>query len=712
MQIASEGMIKSCCNMCYRMCGVLVHLRGGKVTKVEGDPDCPVNRGKLCIKGSAAVERLYHPDRIKYPLKRAGAKGEGKWQIISWDEALETIAEAMNSAKERYGAESVAFSNGDPKGYEAYVVRLCNVFGTPNICDTRHVCSVPRRIGSNITSGLNAETGTDYTPDLDHPPACVLMWGANVAITHNPNYMKLERALATGTQLIVIDPRKTELASRADLWLQLRPKTDLALALGIINVIVNEELFDKSFVSNWTVGFDKLQQHVRGNTPKWAEEITWVPAEKIVAAARMYATTKPACIEDGNAIDDDVNSVQSERAISILRAITGNLGVPGGEVDYAPLTVGTARYFAPEEQKTSFMLAEKLSEEQRKKRIGADHGFLPLPMSQFVPPQLLVKAILTEKPYPIKVLCIHANNPLITWSNSQEAYQALMKLGFLYVADQFMTPTAELADVVLPATTYLEVDDIAMRAPFVVVRQKAAQIGEAWPDKKVINELAKKLGLSEYFWADVNDALDPILKPMGLTFDEFRKVGTLQQPKEYRKYEREGFNTPSGKVEIYSSRLEKWGHEPLPVYHEPPETPYSAPELAKDYPLILTSWHQAPFRHSNNRQVASLRGMEPEPLVEIHPETARRLGIDEGDMVYIETKRGRIKQRAVFTEGIDPRVVGLSYAWWFPEQGVESLHGWQESNINILTASEPPYNPEIGSTNLRGILCRVYKVPE
>jgi len=709
--MASEGIIKSCCNICYRMCGVLVHLRGGRVIKVEGDPDCPVNRGELCIKGPAAVERLYHPDRLKYPLRRVGARGEGKWQRVQWDEALETIAGAMNSAKEGYGAESVAFSNGDPKGYEAYMVRLCNVFGTPNICDTRHVCSVPRRIGSNITSGLNAETGTDYTPDLDYPPAYVLMWGANIAVTHNPNYVKLERALAQGTKFIVIDPRKTELASRADIWLQLRPKTDLALALGMLNVIVNEELFDKPFVDNWTVGFEKLREHVQSYSPQWAAEITWVPAASIVQAARAYATAKPACIEDGNAIDDDINSVQTSRAISILRAITGNLSVPGGEVDCAPLTVGTARYFAAEKQGTSFMMAEKMSEEQRKKRIGADGKLLPLPMSQFVPPQLMVKAILTEKPYPIKVLGIHANNPLITWSNGKETYQALMKLDFFYVADQFMTPTAELADVVLPTTTYLEVDDIAMRAPFVVVRQKAAQIGEAWPDKKIINELAKKLGLSDYFWDDVNDALDIILKPMGITFDEFRKVGTIQAPKEYRKYEREGFKTPSGKVEIYSARLEEWGHEPLPVYHEPPETPYSAPELVKDYPLILTSWHQAPFRHSNNRQIASLRFIEPEPTVEIHPETARGLGIEDGNQVYIETKRGRVKQRAVLTEGIDPRVVGVSYAWWFPEQGVESLYGWQESNINILTASEP-YNPEIGSTNLRGILCQVYKVPE
>jgi anaerobic selenocysteine-containing dehydrogenase len=712
-QRASEEVLKSCCNICYRMCGVLVHLKDGRVTKVEGDPDCPANRGRLCVKGPAAVERLYHPARLKYPLKRAGAKGEGKWQRVSWDEALETIAAAMNSAKERYGAESVVFSNGDPKGFEPYIWRLCSVFGTPNICDSRHVCSIPRRMGATFTYGFRTATGTDASPDLDYPPACILMWAANIALTHLPNYVRLEPALAKGMKMIVIDPRKTELAAKADLWLQLRPKTDLALALGMINVIVNEELYDKSFVANWTVGFDKLREHVQSYTPQKVAEITWVPAETIVEAARMYAAIKPACIQDGNAIDDDINSVQTSRAISILRAITGNLGVPGGDVDWGPRPLDMREAYVPGQAgEPSFTLGEKLSEEQRKKRIGADGGFLPVPMTEMAFPQLLVKAILSEKPYPVKVLCVHGNNPLLTWSNAEETYQALMKLDFLYVADQFMTPTAELADIVLPATTYLELDDVATRAPFVRVRQKVAQIGEAWSDKKMINELAKKLGLGEYFWDDVDDALDPILKPMGLTFDEFRKIGDFVAPREYREHERQGFNTPSGKVEIHSSLFEKWGHEPIPVYHEPPETPYSAPELVKDYPLILTSWHNEAYRHSNNRQVAILRGIDPEPFVEIQPDTARGLGIEDGDQVYIETKRGRIKQRAVLTEGIDPRVVGVSYAWWFPEQGVESLHGWRESNINILTASEPPYNPQLGTTNLRGILCRVYKVPE
>ncbi len=707
-----EEVLRSTCNMCYRRCGVLVHLHDGKVLRVVGDPESPVNKGSLCIKGLAAVECLYHPDRLKHPLKRIGERGEGKWKRISWDEALQLIADAMNAAKKKYGAESVAFSHGDPKGFEHYIWRLCNVFGTPNISDTRTVCSIPRRFGATITYGYDT-IGTDASPDLNYPSECIVMWGANVAFTHHPNYVRLKKALREGTKLIVIDPRKTDLAARADLWIQPRPKSDLALALGMINVIISEELYDKAFVREWTVGFDKLAEHVKDYPIDKVAELTWVPEEKIVETARLYATSSPASIEDGNPLDDDLNSVQSSRAVSILRAITGNLGIPGGDVDYARLPLGVKdTYGSRHFEKASFTLAEKLSEEQKVKIIGGDEGFAPVGMTRIVAPQLLTKAMLYEKPYPVKVLCLHANNPLITWPNSKEVFKAFNALDFFYVADHFMTPTAELADVVLPAATYLEENDVPFRTPYVLIIQKVAQIGEAWPDKKILNELGKKLGLAKYFWDDVDEALNEILSPIGLSFEEFKKVGFFTVPREYRKHERKGFNTPSKKVELYSSKFEEWGYDPIPVFREPPETHFSDPELAKEYPLVFTSWHNEAFRHSNNRQIATLRGRYPEPMVEIHPETARDLGILDGDMVYIETKRGRIKQKAQLNEGIDPRVVGLGYAWWFPEQGVESLHGWEESNINILTDNEPPYNPQIGSANLRGILCKVYKASD
>jgi len=277
----------------------------------------------------------------------------------------------------------------------------------------------------------------------------------------------------------------------------------------------------------------------------------------------------------------------------------------------------------------------------------------------------------------------------------------------------FMTPTASMADIVLPVASFLEFDSIVQpsRHSVAQVQQGIAEIGECRSDYRILKELAKKLGLAEYFWDNDEQALDAVLKPAGLTFREFRKVGAISGVKLYRTYEGSGFETPSHKVELYSSQLEKWGFDPLPVFRELPETPFSNPELAREYPLTFTSWKVEPFRHSGGRQIASLRSSHPEPLVSIHPETAGKLGIKEGDWVYIETKRGKIRQKATLIDSLDTRVIGVDYAWWFPEQGVSSQYGWADSNVNVLTDSEPPYSREMGSANFRGVLCKVYKVP-
>lgn len=277
-----------------------------------------------------------------------------------------------------------------------------------------------------------------------------------------------------------------------------------------------------------------------------------------------------------------------------------------------------------------------------------------------------------------------------------------------------MTPTAALADIVLPVASYLEEDGVDVLKKhfglsYIQLQQKVVQIGECWSDMKILIELAKKLGLGEYFWEDVPSFLDAYLEPIGMTFEEFRQQGRIPGTKRYRKYEKTGFNTPSHKVEIYSSLFEQWGYDPLPVYHEPPETPYSAPEMTKEYPLILTNCHGELFVHSQDRHLESLRQKQPQPVTVIHPDAARKLEIADGDPVYIETKRGRIKQIATLSTEVDPRVASVGYGWWFPEKGVSQLYGWEESNINILTDDEPPYNREMGSPNFRGFLCKVYK---
>lgn len=692
----TRGIVKSTCDICSAGCGILIYVEDSKPVRIEGDPDSPISRGLICAKGLASLEYLYHPDRLKHPLKRVGERGEGKWQQISWDEAFSIIAEQLTRAKDNYGAESVAFIAGSNKGVrDNYLVRFANVFGSPNHTWAGYVCFMPRRLASVITYGF------DPFPDYEYPPACLVIWGSHVLESRIFSYYQTTHSLDRGTKLIVIDPRRMEFTPRADFWLQLRPGTDLALALGMINVIVNEGLFDKTFVHNWTVGFEELRKQIQDYPLEKVEEITWVPAELIRRAARFYATHKPACFQLGNAIENNLNSFQTARAISILRAITGNLCVPGGEIQW----VLRGLLNSPE-----LRLEDKMPQDMWKQRVEAEHKGLPILREGL--PQSIVKAILHGDPYPIRMAYVQGCNALLSWANSQETYKALKQLEFLIVADIFMTPTAAFADIVLPAATYLEFNSVVPPPyyPAHQVQQKVAEVGECWSDCKILTELAQKLGLGQYFWDDEEQALDEILKPWGLTFAEFRKVGVILGSKQYRSYEVDGFETPSRKVEVYSNQLKKWGFDPLPVYHELPETPSSDPELAKEYPLILNSCKWGPYRHSGGRQIASLRGSYPEPVVRIHPETADKLAIREDDWVYIETKRGRIKQKATLSTDIDPRVVWVDYGWWFPEKEVSDLYGWRESNINILTDNKPPYNREMGSTNLRGMLCRVYKL--
>jgi anaerobic selenocysteine-containing dehydrogenase len=693
----TEKIVKSTCVLlCNCGCGVLIHLKNGKPVKVEGDPDHPVNKGALCIKGKASLEYLDHPDRLKHPLKRVGEKGEGKWQQISWDEALNTTASELTKTREKYGAESVAFIQGNAKGYsDSYLARLANVFGSPNIASMSYICFHARLRGMLATYGFMSH------PDYQYPPSCILLWGANLTATKFPKGEQVLQALKKGSKLIVIDPAETELAKKADIWVKPRPCSDLALALAMINVIITEDLLDKDFIEKWTVGFDKLKTHVKDYPPEKVSDITWVPAETIKEAARLYAASKPAGMYCGNGMDNNINNFQFNRAAAILRAITGNIGRRGGEINWSPTGVRPGN--APEMHQR-----DAISLEARARRVGAEEGVLPTYFSAL--PQKLVKAMLTSKPYPIRTAFVQGGGLLQTYSNAQETCKALKSLDFLAVTDFFRTPTAEVADIVLPAATYLEIDNIhnAESAPFTSIIQKVAQVGECWSDYKIIYELAKRLGLRKYFWGSEQEVLDFILKPAGLTFDEFRKAGILTGKKVYDTYKESGFPTPSGKVELYSSQLEAWGFDPLPVHHEPPESPFSEPELAREYPLVLTNSKLPGFVHSAGREIKSLRDSHPEPLVTIHKDTARELGIKEGDWVFIENRRGRIKQKAKLSSSIDPRVIIAEHGWWYPEKD-KDMHGWAESNLNVLTSNDPPYARELGSVTLRGLVCKVYK---
>lgn len=698
----STQIYKSACRMCHGGCGVLVHVKADKVVKVVGDPESPLNKGKICPKGLASIEHLYHPDRLKYPLKRAGHRGGGKWERISWDEALDTIARNISSIKAQYGAEAIVLGTGTGRHHFRHVSRFAHALGTPNWCEPGLAqCFIPRIHASVMTYG--GFPVCDYYGDVN--PACVLVWGHNPVISGSDGEIQFraKACIKKGTKLIVVDPRRTSLAEQAEIWLQLRPGTDDALALSMLNVIIFEEIYDKAFVDQWTVGFNRLAERVRTYTPEWAEKITEVPADTIREAARLFATTKPATMEWGVALEHTPNCLQTVRAVAMLPGITGNIDIPGGWI----FGTGVIRDVPN--------LVENLSDEARQKRLGADEFRILSGVKSFFPSAhipAVFKAMCTGDPYPVKAFLIFGNNSLVSYANSKEVCASLKNLDFMAVMDIYMTPTAEMADIVLPAATWLEVDEV-VGVPFiafnyVLAQRKIVTVGEARPDEEVFIDLARRLNLPVGV-GPLEDIYNAQLSKLGISFQELKEKGWATLPFKYRKYEKKGFRTISRKVELYSTIMEKQGYDPLPYYQEPPESPISTPELLDEFPLVLTTGGRTQyFFHSEYRQIPSLRKKDPDPIVEIHPQAANDSGIKDRDWVWIETRRGKIKQKAKVTDGIKPNVVNVQHGWWFPEDKTPE-HGVWESNANVLTSNAPPYDPAMGTYQLRALLCKIYR---
>lgn len=692
-----DSVVKSHCRMCHGGCGVLVYVKDGKIAKIAGDPDCPINHGTLCSKGIGASQLVYHPDRLTYPVRRVGSKGSGKWERISWDEALDAIAKKILNYKESFGAESIVMGYGTGRENEAVIYRFANLLGSPNTLTAGHFCYGPRIATTIITCGTNPIV------DYENNPRCIMVWGNNLVIS-NPDCYKGEpfsTALDAGAKLIAVDPRVTRIAARADIWLPLRPGTDTALALGMCNVIVQEELYDKEFVENYVHGWDAFVRRVNEYPLKKVEEITWVPREKIQEAARLFATTKPAAIQWGVAIEQQVNCVDNNRALLALMGITGNIDVQGGQMLFSSPKIRNVGQFGAHKM---------LSKEQAEKRLGGDRFRLAGNFA-IINPKCVWDAILEEEPYPVKMLFFISSNPVLTRGNAREVYRALEAVEFMAVADFFMTPTAELADIVLPAATWLEMDyigDFWKRHGYILPRRKIVQIGECRSDHEMLNDLAHRVGQGEHWWDTFEGGLDHILEPMGITWKDFEKMDYIRGDVNYRKYEEKGFSTPTGKFELYSTLLEKWGYDPLPQFREPPEGPNSSPEIYKKYPYILITGRRQPgFFHTENRQFPWLRELHKDPVVEIHPETAEKEGIREGDWVIIESPRGKVRQRARLFAGMDPRIVSAEHAWWFPENK-DPGHGWDESNINILTSNAyEDCDPAMGATHVRTLLCKI-----
>jgi len=671
------------CTICYHSCGMNVLVEEGRITKVHGLKDHPLNRGRLCPKGAKVIELVYHPDRLKYPLKKVN----GEWNRISWDVALTEISNKLQSLKNEFGPEILSIFSGSIGVENLEMMELAQrfkgAFGSPNFISVEGICYRMRIRARQMTFGKY--------PVEEMNSKLYVLWGHNPEQSDFPLLLSIQENLKKGSKLVVIDPRKISLATKAEMYLSIRPGTDGALALALMHVIIKENLYDKDFIERWTQGFDKLISHIEPYTPEWAERITWVQAEDIRKLARLYATAESASIFQGtNTQDQTANGTQNSRAFAILQTITGNINNPGGWVvgprlSITGLGIPTERIPIGAEDYTLFY----------------DFWGRKSPFGQVV-------CFPDSVPNIIKALIVTGGNPAVSLPDSNAFRQALQNLDILVVHDLFLTETAELAHYVLPACTHLEKNGLAYSynvchgIPYLMLRKKAIEpLHESWSEFRFWKELAKKMGLGDVFpWETDEEVVELELKSTGLSYKEMKEekvAGAYYGEKKYgmEEYERKGFSTPSRKIEIYSETFAKAGFDPLPTYREPDQSPMSGSELYKRYPLILTTGARILYyTHGQHRNIKALKDKIPEPFAEIHPKTATQYGIEDGDPIVVESNRGKIKVKARVTQDILEGVVSIP-------------HGWpREANVNLLTDVHCR-EPIMGYPQMKSLLCAI-----
>lgn len=673
---------KSTCFLCMGNCGLDVYVKENRVVRISGTPENPYNKGVLCSKGGSNIELLYHPERLLYPLKRAGARGQGNWSRISWDEALDTIASRLKAVRDKYGPEAALFFVGYVKEPRRWFQRLAYLYGSPNYLTESSVCNSAREIANRTVLGYPVIGPPEYGKC-----GCLLVWSSNPAHSYPAEIKQILQARDRGMKIIVVDPRHTFMARHADIHLGLRPGTDGALALGVLHVLIKENLYDGEFVAGWVKGFEGLKELVKTYTPQRVEGITRIPADRVINAARLIAASGPVALRDSaSSTVHSVNGVQNHRAILSILAVTGSFDTPGGNTVPAGIALKDVTLFK-----------EMIG--CLKPRIGEDRW--PV-WTMFYPEaqcNCMFDQIETGSPYPLKAM-IGIGPNLMMWPNSKKTASALSKLDFIAVSDFFHTPTTAMADIVLPAATALERTNLIRRGNFIMLRRNAVEpCGEARPDQKIIFELAERLGLGGQFWdGSLEKALAEELEPSRLTLAMLDEnpagLEVDMGPRRYSNYLKGGFPTPTGKVEIASTILERFGYDALPVYRGPLESPLSTPELAGQFPLVLTTGGRLPmYTHSELRNLESLRQLYPGPRVDINPQDARPRKIQQGGRVMLKTARGVITAEANVTGEV-------------PEGVVHMAHGWPQADVNLLTDSEN-LDPISGFPAFKGLLCQV-----
>lgn len=709
---------RALCGICPAGCWVIVTCDDeGRIDSVRADESSPF--GVICKLGVHSPEIVYSKDRLHYPMRRRGEKGTYDFERISWDDAYDIIVTRLKRIKSQYGPEAASIYTG--RG--SFELAMCDVyqprgvavssassvlfpFGSPNTMGVGALCYVSfAMIAPHVTMGGMMTT---MFSDIENA-GLVVVWGANPATDCPP--LDLDRIMGAhrkGAKVVVIDPRRTMTAKLADAeWIPIRPGTDGALALGMCHVIIEEELYDEAFVTEWTEGFDEFARYVQHFRPEVAENITGVPAETVISLARRIADAQGASPVMYSGLEYSDSGVQAIRATQVLWALAGQLDVPGGRCFTMPAN--------------SFPINRDghIANPDVRKALGRDRFPVYSAYRGESHAIALPESVLRGKPYQIRSLIILGGSMITAWPQPEVWRKTLSSLEFLVTIDRQLTADAAYADIVLPGTTMYEIESYMTYGPLFRIREKVIEpVGEARNDFFIMAELAERLGYGHLYPQSEEELLRHVLTGSGFSLEEVRSAGgTVQVPVEimqFKKWEKgllrpdgkAGFDTPSGKFEIASSILEEHGYDPLPVYTEPKEGPLSEPGLARKYPLIFNSGARVTtdFR-SQHHGIKGLYKERPEPAVTMNTADADERGIAAGDLVEISSQRGKVTMRAFVTDDIVRGSVDANMGGGGPV-GPEA---WQRCNINELTDLDR-YDPISGFPVYKALLCDVRKV--
>ena len=803
LDVAGVRQVRGYCGLCIARCGTVATVRDGRFTRLDPDPAHPTGAA-ICAKGRAAPELVYHGDRLKRPLRRTRPKGDADpgWEEISWDAALDEIATAMRRIAQQHGPEAVAFSQSSGSttaiaDSAAFVRRLMNAFGTPNLVWPLDLCGWGRGFATRYVFGVGSvATGNAGGAMADIAnTGCLILWGYNPSFSRITHATAAVAGLKRGMKLIVIDPRNVGLANKADLWLRVRPGTDGALALGLANIMIERGWYDQPFVRRWSNGpllvrsdtnrllkvddlgpgqgqgqfiawdarsnhivrydpstgrYDGPSEHLalqgeygvatnsgsircrpvfdhyatlcRHFPPDVIERTSWISPDQLEETARLIWHARPVSYYAWSGHEHHANATETARAMAMLYALTGSFDAAGGNVLFPAVPTQS---ITGEDLPAATRLAPAIGLEQR-----------PLGPARWNSVSTLdfYRAVLEGTPYPVRALIGFGGNLLLAQADPVRGRAALSALDFYAHADLFMSPTAALADIVLPIASCFERE--ALKIGFEISEQAQSHVqlrqaivrppGLARPDTDVIFDLAGRLGLGRHFWdGDIDAAYRQQLAPSGITIEQLRaQPAGLRKPLTTRHLKHaapdsqgnpRGFQTPSRKVEFWSETFLDHGYAALPDFVEPPIAPMTRPDLAERFPLILTCAKPSLFCQSQHRALPSLRKRAPDPEVELHPAAAAARGIRNGDRVEVRTLAGSLQARARLSEALDPRVVVGEHGWWqgCKELGIEDSDPFAPRGHNFnLTVSTAIRDPISGTPSHRSNLCEVELIGE